>query len=155
VAVTSPTRRRALRLGARVGGGIHRDLYRLSGGRIGGRIGKLPILLLTTTGRRTGRQRTTPLGFERDGANLVVIASNGGMDWPPAWWLNLEQTPEASVELGRERLAVRSRQATGDERARLWAAITARFPAYGRYERKTTRPIPVVILEPLSSADDG
>jgi deazaflavin-dependent oxidoreductase (nitroreductase family) len=79
---------------------------------------------------------------------VVVIASYGGLDRPPAWWLNLEASPEAELETGRDRRPVVARNAAGDERDRLWAEVTARAPGYLEYERRTTREIPVVILQP-------
>jgi deazaflavin-dependent oxidoreductase (nitroreductase family) len=127
---------------------LHRILYRASGGRIGGRIWGLSILLLTTTGRKTGKARTTPLCFFRDGDDLVVVASNGGMDWFPAWWLNLSAQPRATVRVGRTRREVVSREASPVERARLWAVLTATAPGYLRYEARTQRTIPLGILEP-------
>ena len=87
----------------RTASGVHTAVYRASGGRVAGEAGNLPVLLLTTTGRRTGKQRTAPLLFVRDGDDLVVVASNGGMDWFPAWWLNLQQHSFAVIEIGRER----------------------------------------------------
>jgi hypothetical protein len=90
----------------RAASAVHRALYRVSGGRIGGRVWGLSILLLTTTGRKTGRGRTTPLCFLQDGDALVVVASNGGMDWFPDWWLNLLEQPHAEVLVGRGRRAV-------------------------------------------------
>ena len=131
---------------------VHRTLYRASGGRIGGRIWGLSILLLTTTGRRSGRARTTPLCFLRDGDALVVVASNGGMDWFPDWWLNLLEQPHADVLVGRERRAVVARRAAPAEHARLWAEITAIAPGYLRYRARTEREIPLVLLETASSA---
>jgi deazaflavin-dependent oxidoreductase (nitroreductase family) len=145
---SAPARRLGVRALARGLGGLHRILYRASGGRIGGSVGGMSILLLTTTGRRTGKPRTNPLSFSRDGPNLVVIASNGGMSWSPAWWLNLRDNPEAGVQIGRERRRVRARRSSPAEQARLWTEITSRTPAYLAYQRRTTRPIPVVILEP-------
>jgi deazaflavin-dependent oxidoreductase (nitroreductase family) len=129
-------------------GALHRVLYRLSGGRIGGRIWGLPIVLLTTTGRQTQTKRTVPLCSFRDGDDVVVIASYGGLDQPPAWWLNLQANPQAELVVGRERRTVIARDAAPDERARLWADVTARAPGYLEYERRTTREIPVVILQP-------
>jgi F420H(2)-dependent quinone reductase len=126
---------------------LHRVLYRASGGRVGGRIWGLSILLLTTTGRKSGRPRTTPLCFLPDGDALVVVGSNGGMDWFPAWWLNLLDQPRATVEVGRERRAVLARRATPDEHARLWAEITAIAPGYLKYRQRTRREIPLVLLE--------
>jgi len=129
-------------------GALHRLLYRASGGRIGGRLWDLPVVLLTTTGRQSGKQRTVPLCSLRDGDDVVLIASYGGLDRPPAWWLNLEANPQAELLSGRVRRAVTARNADPDERARLWAEVTARAPGYLEYERRTTREIPVVILQP-------
>jgi|ERR1700730_7685677 len=108
----------------------------------------MPVLLLTTTGRRSGKARTTPLTFLRDGADLVVIASNGGADRPPDWSLNLQQNPRAVVEIGPDELTVQARTASAEERDRLWVEITAAFSGYARYQKKTARQIPVVILTP-------
>lgn len=129
-------------------GGLHKLLYRTSGGRLGGRIWGLSILLLTTTGRKTGKSRTTPLCFLPAGDDLVVVASNGGMDWFPSWWLNLLHEPRATVQVGRTRRAVRAREATPEERARLWKELTAIAPGYLKYQQRTQREIPLGILEP-------
>lgn len=131
---------------ARTLGAAHRLAYRASGGRIGGRIWDLPIVLLTTTGRRSGKPRTTPLCALPDGDDLVVVGSFGGLDQPPGWWLNLQSSPRATVQLGRERREVTARRAEGEERERLWAALTARAPGYLRYAELTEREIPVVVL---------
>ena len=130
----------------RVGGGLHNFLYRLSGGKIGGRMGKAPVLLLTVRGRKTGKSRTTPLLYGRDGDNLVVIASVGGAPKHPAWYLNL-QGQEAQVQVGRERRRVRARDAEGEERDRLWAQMVSVYSSYEAYQGKTERRIPVVVLE--------
>ena len=106
----------------------------------------MPVLLLPTTGRRSGKARTTPLTFFRDGTNLVVIASNGGADRPPDWWLNLRQTPRAVVRIGTDTLVVTARPASEQERERLWVVITATYAGYARYQERTTRRIPVVRL---------
>lgn len=127
---------------------IHVALYRLLGGRLVGRMGKAPILLLTVTGRRSGRRITTPLLYARDGQDLVVVASAGGQAKHPAWWLNLRSNPQASVEVGRERLEVNARAAGVDEKPRLWALLTAMYPTYDTYQAKTTRVIDVVVLTP-------
>lgn len=137
-----------VRLTTRYLGALHRVLYTASRGRIGSRIWGLEIVLLTTTGRRSGRARTVPLCALRDGESFVVIASYGGLDRPPAWWLNLEADPQAELLAGRERRAVVARTAGPEERARLWAEVTARAPGYLEYERRTAREIPVVILQP-------
>jgi deazaflavin-dependent oxidoreductase (nitroreductase family) len=127
-------------------GGLHRALYRWSGGRIGGRMGRAPVLLLTVAGRRTGKLRTTPLLYGRAGDDLVVIASVGGAPKHPAWYLNLREA-EGEVLIGRDRLRVRARDAEGEERERLWAEMVALYPPYAEYQTRTARRIPVVVLE--------
>jgi deazaflavin-dependent oxidoreductase (nitroreductase family) len=126
---------------------IHVGLFRLSRGRIGARIGKgLPVLLLTTTGRKSGKRRTTPLLYVEDGGRYVVVASVGGAPKHPAWYLNLRDDPRATVEVRGRRFAVRAETAGPEERARLWRALTAMYPTYDSYQAKTSREIPVVIL---------
>lgn len=127
---------------------MHRFWYRLSGGRLGSRLGRVDILLLTTTGRRTGRRWTTPLSYLRDGADLVVIASNGGSDRHPVWYLNLLAQPRATVELRERVLSVTARTAAAEERTRLWPRIVGMYAGYERYQRRTSRQIPVVLLRP-------
>jgi deazaflavin-dependent oxidoreductase (nitroreductase family) len=127
-------------------GRTHRELYRLTHGRLLGRVAGMPVLLLTTTGRRSGRPRTTPLTYFHDGADLVVVASNGGEDRPPSWWLNLRADPRATITIGTRPERVTAREARSDERARLWPVITGVHPGYAAYERRTTRSIPVVLL---------
>ena len=130
---------------------VHPKLYRWTGGRIGGSIGPMPVLLLTTTGRKTGAARTSALTYLPHGNDFVVIASVLGEPRHPKWWLNLEAKPEAIVEVGRERHAVRARQAEGEERERLWKDVLATMPDYEQYARRTSRRIPVVVLERRSS----
>jgi len=137
-----------VRLSTRYLGGVHRALYSASGGRIGSRIWGLEIVLLTTTGRRSGRARTVPLCSLRDGDSFVVIGSYGGLDRSPSWWLNLRHEPRATVQLGRTRHDVMAREAQSGERERLWTQLTARAPGYLDYQRRTTRLIPIVLLEP-------
>ena len=136
------------RTGLKLVSSVHRALYRVSGGRVAGKVWGLPILLLTSTGRKSGAARTTPLCYLADGDDVVVVASNGGMDWFPDWWLNLQQDPHATVEIGGSRRAVVARAATLEEHERLWAAITAIAPGYLGYQRKTSRVIPLGILSP-------
>jgi deazaflavin-dependent oxidoreductase (nitroreductase family) len=128
-------------------GRTHRAVYRLGRGRLLSRVAGMPVLLLTTTGRRSGASRTTPLTYFEDGAHLVVVASNGGEDRPPQWWLNLGAMPEATITIGSRSERVHAREASADERARLWPVITATHPGYAGYARRTDRPIPVVVLE--------
>jgi deazaflavin-dependent oxidoreductase (nitroreductase family) len=129
-------------------GRCHRAVYRLSRGRLLDRVAGMPVLLLTTTGRLSGRARTTPLTYFEDGDDLVIVASNGGEDSPPAWWLNLGAQPAAAITIGTRTRRVRSRAATAEEWARLWPRITATHEGYAAYARRTARPIPVVLLTP-------
>ena len=108
----------------------------------------LPVLLLTTTGRKSGLPRTVPLVFFEDGERLVVIASKGGDPQDPLWWENLKKNPEAEVQVGAERRRMRARLASPDERARLWPRAKRENPTYAEYEKRTTREIPVVLLQP-------
>ena len=120
-------------------------LYRRSGGRIGGSVAGTSVLLLTTTGRRSGKAIARPVGyFDLDGVRYV-IASNGGAPADPAWYRNLLAHPEVTVEVGRERYQAVATPATGEERARLWEHAVAVAPAYGKYARGP-REIPVVVL---------
>jgi deazaflavin-dependent oxidoreductase (nitroreductase family) len=132
--------------------GTHVALYRRTGGGFGGRMGRMPLLLLTTTGRKSGKRRTIALGYLEDGATYVVTASNAGRDTPPAWFLNLRSTPRARIQVGRRTLNVEAETASPEEKRRLWAELIARAPGYGRYQRSTTRDIPMVILHPVTSA---
>jgi deazaflavin-dependent oxidoreductase (nitroreductase family) len=126
----------------------HRAVYRRSGGRIGRRMMGIPMLLLTTVGRRSGIERTTPLACFQDGEDLVVVASNNGQEHDPAWWLNLQANPRARVQLGREERAVLAERTTPEKYARLWPLLKQGNPSYRRYERQTQREIPVVVLRP-------
>src|SRR4051794_26609051 len=133
----------------------HRSLYRLSGGRLLDRVAGMPVLLLTTTGRRSGRARTTPLTYFEVGDERAIVGSNGGEDSPPRWLLNLEADPHATITIGRQSLAVTARLASKEERARLWPLIIATPPGYADYERRTARPIPVVLLAPAGTKENA
>jgi len=124
-------------------------VYRLSGGRIGGRFRQgAPVLLLTTTGRKSGRLRTAPLLYLEDGENLVVVASKGGMSQHPVWYLNLDSNPDVEVEIGTSRRRLRARRASDEEKAKLWPRLVAMYRDYDDYQARTDRNIPVVILGP-------
>ena len=129
-------------------GKLNIPLYRASGGRLFGRLGRAPVLLLTTTGRRSGEPRTAPVLYLAAAQRLVVIGSNAGNERPPAWALNLEANPEAEVEIGRERRPVLARIAQGDERADLWRRMIGQYPGFDDYELRTARDIRVFVLEP-------
>jgi len=131
---------------------LHLHLYRRSGGRMGQRLGLKDglILLLTTTGRRTGKARTIPLLAVKDGANFAVIASYGGLDQPPAWWLNLRANPRAVAEVAGRTVTVRAEQVDGDKRAELWLRFVQAFAGYEDYRRRTTRELPIMILHSVA-----
>lgn len=128
----------------------HVRLYRLTGGRIGGRARGVDIALVDHVGRKSGKRRTTPLLYIADGEDLVIVASKGGAARHPLWWLNLQAHPETTVQVGGERWRVRAREASDSERERLWARLVEVWPDYAAYQRRTERRIPVVILEPLA-----
>lgn len=122
---------------------LHIACYRVTGGAIGHRLGPLPNLLLTTTGRRSGRQRTTVLTYLRVEGLLALIASNFGSRTAPQWYRNLEQHPDATVQLKRQCWAVATRPATPEERERIWSAALAIWPAWRDYAKRAQRPIPI------------
>jgi deazaflavin-dependent oxidoreductase (nitroreductase family) len=129
---------------------VHRTVLKVSGGRLGWTAMNMPVLELTTTGRKTGRRHsvmlTSPL---QDGDAIVVVASRGGDDHHPAWFLNLRNDPNVEVALGGEpRRPMVARVADGDERARLWPLVTADHKNYAGYQTRTDREIPLVLLEP-------
>jgi deazaflavin-dependent oxidoreductase (nitroreductase family) len=125
----------------------HVERYRATDGEEGHDWQGTVTLLLTTTGRKSGEPRTTPLIYqEHDGAYLIV-ASKGGADEPPAWYLNLKEHPEVEVQVKGDRFRARARDATDEEKPEMWRKMAATWPAYDDYQAKTERPIPVVVLE--------
>lgn len=128
---------------------LHVAAYRATEGKIGGRLMNSPVLLLLTTGRKSGKERTTPLLFLRDGVNYIMVASNGGTAGDPAWWLNLQKDPEAIVEVGGSRLRVRAEEVKGEQKRRLWRRLVEMYPLYESYQRRTDREIPVISLRPV------
>lgn len=121
--------------------------FRANEGRVGGRFEGRPLLLLHTTGARSGAERVNPLMYLRDGERLVVFASKGGAPTHPDWYHNVRANPEASVEIGTDRFPVRARVATGQERDALYAEQSRRYPMFAEYQEGVDRTIPVVILE--------
>jgi deazaflavin-dependent oxidoreductase (nitroreductase family) len=105
------------------------------------------VLILTTTGRRSGEPRSTPLIYGKSGEDHVVVASKGGAEEHPAWYLNLVEHPEVTVQVRGDRFTARARTATPEEKPQLWQMMTARWAPYDEYQRKTAREIPVVVLE--------
>lgn len=129
---------------------LHIGLYRLSQGAIGGLIDGVPNLLLTTTGRKSGKQFTTPLFYLPHEEHFVVVASYGGSPDDPQWWKNLQASGEGKVEVGPHRWTVSARQADDDLKARLWPVFVRNYPAYASYQTYTERVIPLVVLTPQS-----
>jgi deazaflavin-dependent oxidoreductase (nitroreductase family) len=123
--------------------------FRSNEGRVGGAFAGRPLLLLHNTGAKSGKIRVNPLAYRRDGDRFVIFATKGGSATNPDWYHNLLANPQASVEVGANRHRVRARVANPDERQRLWTLQKREMPGFAEYERKTSRQIPVVILEPL------
>jgi deazaflavin-dependent oxidoreductase (nitroreductase family) len=128
---------------------IHVGLYRMSRGKFAGHIANLPILLITTVGRKSGKPRTNPVVYLSDGQDYLVSASSGGMDWHPGWYLNLKHCPEAKIEIGSEPYIVQAEILVGDERDRLYEKFKAASGNFTKYEKGTSRVIPVIRLTPV------
>ena len=125
----------------------HVQKYRETDGEVGHDWQGTTVLILTTKGRRSGEERPTPLIYQPYGDANLVVASKGGADEPPAWFLNLQAEPEADVQIKGDRFRARARTATPEEKADMWRTMTATWPAYDDYQTKTEREIPVVVLE--------
>ena len=144
-----PLRLRLKDAAFRLGTGIHRTLFTISKGRIFGTALGMPVIVLVTTGRRSGKARSTMLTVPLiDGEPLMLVASFGGDDRHPAWYRNLQANPEVRVIRAGSTRRMVARVASSEEKARLWPRIVAKYPLYAGYQEKTDRPIPVVILEP-------
>lgn len=126
----------------------HAWLYSCSSGRLGGSVGGHPVLLLTTTGRRTGRERRTPVQYERVGNQIVVVAAGGGSPTPPGWWLNIEADPDVVVQTGADVWRAHAETADSDRRSGLWPALLAANPSLGSAQEKAGRQLPAVVLSP-------
>jgi deazaflavin-dependent oxidoreductase (nitroreductase family) len=131
---------------------VHPAVYQATGGRILGRVLGMPVLLLTTRGRRSGAHRTTALTYHPAASGYVVIGSFLGEPRHPGWVHNLRANPRAEVQVGRRHIPVVAREAEGSERERLWSEVVAREPSYRAYAERTGRRIPVVVLEPVAEA---
>lgn len=129
-------------------GKLNVPIYRVTRGRLMNKIGRAPVLLLTSTGRHSGVARTAPVLYLADGERLIVIGSNGGNARAPAWSYNLKANPEAEVEIRGERRHVRARLAAGEERAELWRKMNEQYAGFEDYDKTTAREIAVFVLEP-------
>ena len=128
-------------------GDEHVKRYEETGGAEGHEWEGTTALILTTTGRKSGQPRKSPLIYQKYDGNVLVVASKGGADEPPAWYLNLEADPEVQVQVGEDKFTARARTATAAEKPGMWEAMAQAWPAYNDYQKKTSREIPVVVLE--------
>jgi F420H(2)-dependent quinone reductase len=124
-------------------------LYNVSGGRIGGKMGKVPVLLLTTTGRKTGKKRTLPLIYIMDGSAYVITASAGGADKNPGWFFNIRSNPQATIQVKDKHIKVMAEIAGQEKKSELWARLVEVAPNFAGYQKRTSREIPMVILHPV------
>jgi deazaflavin-dependent oxidoreductase (nitroreductase family) len=127
------------------------DEFRANGGKLGGNFEGAPMLLLHSTGAKSGKERVNPMMYQAVDGGYAVFASKAGAPTNPDWYHNLRANPTATVEVGERTVPVRAREATGDERDRIWETQKERYPGFADYESKTTRTIPVVVLEPTPS----
>ena len=135
-------------------GGLHRSVFSASQGRLLARFGGMPVVMLTTTGRKTGRKRTTMLTSPvQEDDRIVLVASYGGDPRHPAWFLNLQEQPEVDVVMAGRSGRRRARVASAEDKERLWPQVTAKYKGYAGYQERTTRDIPLVLLEALESGD--
>ncbi|KZS63334.1 nitroreductase family deazaflavin-dependent oxidoreductase [Mycobacterium ostraviense] len=129
--------------------GLNTWMYRRNGGEgLGGTFQKIPVALLTTTGRKTGQPRVSPLYFMRDGQRVIVAASKGGAAKNPMWYLNLKANPKVQVQIKKDVLNLTARDATDEERAKYWQRLVDMYPTYEDYQSWTDRTIPIVVCEP-------
>ena len=128
-------------------------LYRISGGKLGATFRSAPVALLTTTGRKTGHPRVSPLLYVRDGERVIVAATAGGSDKNPMWYLNLKSDPKVQLQIKKEVLDLTARDASDDERKRYWPQLVEMYPTYEDLQSWTDRVIPVVVCEPCSEPD--
>ena len=127
-------------------GRLHAWLSRLAGGKLAHAFGGAPFIMLTTKGRRTGRSRTTPVLYLQDGPDLIVVASFGGNDMHPAWYLNLEECPEAEILINGERRRVVARRVSPEEKNVIWPRLVEMYPNFAVYQQRTNREIPLLKL---------
>ena len=143
---------KALKLAMRTANGAHVDLYRFSGGKFANRIAAMPVLLITTVGRKSGKPHTNPAVYLRDGDDYLVSASAGGMDRQPDWYLNLKKSPDAIIQVGAQTLEVKAAILGGAQRSEMYERFKAASDNFVKYEMKTSRVIPVIRLTPVNVA---
>jgi deazaflavin-dependent oxidoreductase (nitroreductase family) len=131
---------------------VHVALYRASSGKFAGRIANLPILLITTSGRKSGKPYTNPVVYIKDGQDYLVTASAGGMDWHPGWYFNLKNKPEARIQIGGQAFDVQAVIVDGEERTGLYERFKAVSSNFVKYEKGTSRVIPVIRLIPAGQS---
>ena len=144
----NPIRNRREALGIKAFSWFHQIVYSLTGGRLLGVIAGAPVLLLTTTGHRTGKQRTKPLLYLMEKDAYVVVASYAGRPSNPAWYRNLQSHPAALIQVNNRRLRVKAETVPAEARGGLWPKLTAMYPGYADYQARAPREIPVVMLRP-------
>lgn len=143
------TEERIARPVMRVMSAVNTWIYRVSGGRIGGKwMYGAPILLLTTVGRKSGEKRTAPLLYIGDGERVVLVGSQGGMSRDPQWVRNIEANGDVEIEIGTRKQAMKARRGTAEEKARYWPDLCKMYPDYADYQARTVRDIPILILDP-------
>ena len=149
----TPTEERLGTLAVRAMSAVNTWIFRASGGRLGSRFLRgAPVLLLTTTGAKSGIRRTTPLIYLADGPRVVLVASKGGMSHSPAWYHNLVANPECEVQIGARATSMAARRASAEEKAALWPRLVGIYRDYDDYQARTSRDIPVLILTPRGDA---
>jgi deazaflavin-dependent oxidoreductase (nitroreductase family) len=151
MASASKTMKRAMR----IANGLHIALYRISGGKLASKISNMPILLITTIGRKSGKPHTNPIVYLKDGQDYLVVASVGGMDWHPGWYFNLKNWPQATIKVGDQTFDVKATITAGEERTRLYEKFKAASSNFAKYEKATSRVIPVIRLTPAHIQQKG
>lgn len=137
---------KGLRRVLNIANGIHVALYRMSGGKFANQIANMPVLLITTFGRKSGKPHTNPVVYIEDGQDYLVSASTGGMDWHPGWYLNLKNSSEVKIEIAGKAFNVEAVIMDGEERMRLYEKFKAASSNFVKYEKSTSRVIPVIRL---------
>jgi F420H(2)-dependent quinone reductase len=127
---------------------VYIGLYRLSGGKLGGAMRGFKVALLTTTGRKSGKVRTTPLGYFSQPDGYIIVASNSGQPTHPGWYFNLKSQPQATLQIMDQAMPVTAEVLAGPARAQAWQQVITTAPAYAAYEKATTREIPLILLHP-------